>query len=181
MNWLITLFTTLLFVGAPGTDNETIRWEESRPLTWEDFRGTPRQWGTYVASTSSGISFSYSISSSSSGLDLNYTVETLFYPGSSWYNPDEVDAYILRHEQTHFDISELHARIFRKRLSQVDFDGNAEQQLSQMYEETEQARQAMQRLYDKETDHSNIREAEDRWVRYVAERLAEYERWKDPR
>lgn len=175
----ILLITLALFsFQQPIGDEEKIQWNEDRKLTWSDFRGTPKSWGTYVASTSSGISFSYSIGVSRGTLDLNYSVESNFYPQSSWYNPEEVDDYILRHEQTHFDISELHARMFRKQLEETKFDLDPQQELSDLYEEIEQARRAMQQLYDKETDHSNIKVAEERWVRYVAGQLQEYERWK---
>ncbi|PQB04761.1 DUF922 domain-containing protein [Aureitalea marina] len=174
------VLTILLFLPnqTPTGDEDKILWSEERKLTWEDFRGTPQSWGTYVASTSSGISFSYSIGVRGGQLDLKYSVESNFYPQSSWYNPDEVNDYILRHEQTHFDISELHARIFRKVLSETAFDLDPQDELSDLYEEVEQARRAMQQLYDKETDHSNIREAEERWVRYVGDRMAEFERWR---
>ena len=172
------LFVFFLLAPLFSNDEEKIIWSDERKLTWEDFRGTPKSWGTYVASTSSGISFSYSIGVRGGQLDLKYTVQSNFYPQSSWYNPQEVDDYILRHEQTHFDITELHARIFRKVLAETDFDLDPQDELADLYEEVEQARRAMQQLYDKETDHSNIRDAEERWVQYVADRLEEYQRWK---
>ncbi len=172
------LFLFLLVAPLISNDEEKIIWSDERKLTWEDFRGTPKSWGTYVASTSSGISFSYSIGVRGGQLDLKYSVESNFYPQSSWYNAEEVDDYILRHEQTHFDITELHARIFRKVLAESEFDLDPQDELSDLYEEVEQARRAMQQLYDKETDHSNIRDAEERWVKYVADRLEEYQRWK---
>ena len=172
------LFLFLLVAPLISNDEEKIIWSDERKLTWEDFRGTPKSWGTYVASTSSGISFSYSIGVRGGQLDLKYSVESNFYPQSSWYNAEEVDDYILRHEQTHFDITELHARIFRKVLAESEFDLAPQDELSDLYEEVEQARRAMQQLYDKETDHSNIRDAEERWVKYVADRLEEYQRWK---
>lgn len=157
---------------------EKIAWSEERRLTWEDFKGTPRGLDDYVASTSSGISFAYSVGVARGELHLNYTVESNFYPYSSWIVTEHASEYILRHEQTHFDISELHARKFRKRLAEREFSLEPKEELDSMYQTIEAERRAMQKKFDADTDHSQIPMAEERWVAFVAEQLDLYAAWK---
>ena len=172
------LIGLLVALVAPVDTEEVIVWQADRKLTWDDFKGAPHGPEDFVASTNSGVAFSYSYGERNGRARIEYEVTANFYPLRSWYRAEIVDSYILSHEQTHFDITELHARIFRKVLAETDFDLDPQDELADLYEEVEQARRAMQQLYDKETDHSNIRDAEERWVRYVADRLEEYQRWK---
>lgn len=173
---ILTLFVA--FFQAPSDPTEKITWTEDRKLSWEDFKGTPKGWDDYVASTSSGISFVYSVGVAQGELHLNYTVNSNFYPYSSWFVPEHASDYILRHEQTHFDISELHARIFRKRLAETEFSMNPKEKLDDMYAVIEEERRVMQKRYDNDTDHSQIPAAEERWVAWVTEQLEAYARWK---
>ena len=109
------------FISTPQNDSEKIIWTETQKLTWEDFRGKPVRSASFVASTNTGISFQYSYSIKNGDVNVEYSVESFFNPEGSWYVPEKVSPYILRHEQAHFDISELHARILRKNLEEKSF------------------------------------------------------------
>lgn len=52
-----------LFVGSSSND-ETISWNDSRKLKWEDFKGNPNSQSDAVALTASGITFGYSVKTS---------------------------------------------------------------------------------------------------------------------
>ncbi|MAT89078.1 MAG: DUF922 domain-containing protein [Flavobacteriaceae bacterium] len=168
----------LFFSFPPESEVERMPWSERNTLTWEDFQGTPEAVGNYVASTNSGISFSYSFSRYKGELDLEYTVRSNFYPQLSWYLPERVNDYILKHEQTHFDISELFARKLRKRLSETVFSEDPKPQIEAIYKQIEKERRAMQEQFDEESDHSKIVEGELQWERFVKEELQRYGRWK---
>lgn len=177
---LISFFLLCLVSSFPSTevDKEKMPWSDSRTLTWSDFQGIPNAGDDYVASTNSGVSFSYSISFKNGVKDFNFTVESHFYPKLSWYRKGQVNDYILGHEQTHFDISELHARILKKRLSEATFSDAIKAEIKVIYEKTEQERRDMQNRFDVETVHSNNRKNEIQWELFVAEQLRSYERWK---
>ncbi len=159
-------------------EEEKIAWDADRPLTWEDFRGMPNRADNFVASTNSGVSFSFSYREQNGIADVKYTVTSNFYPDLSWYRPERVTQYILEHEQTHFDISELHARKLRKALSGVTHDRDFKEKAEEIYNRLEDERRTMQTQYDKESDHSNIDEAEFKWRQYVAQQLELLEAWK---
>lgn len=174
----ISLIVALLLTGATGGNPEKIVWQKDRPLGWNDFRGRAVKAGDYVASTNSGISFSYSVRSSNGVLDFNYIVNAYFYPERSWYRPDLVDDYILGHEQTHFDISELFARKLRKELGQIKPSAKIKKEVEALYADIQQMRTKMQLRFDQETDHSKIREEEYRWREFVKSKLREYDAWR---
>lgn len=169
----------MLFVG--GLDQaveETIVWDEDRKLTWEDFKGTPHGPEGFVASTNSGVAFGYSYAERNGRPRVEYEVTANFYPLRSWYRAEVVDDYILSHEQTHFDITELHARKLRKRLSELARDASFKELSGEIYEQVEAERRAMQEAYDSQTDHSNHKSEEYQWQALVLLQLQEYDAWK---
>lgn len=161
------------------SENDKIRiaWQQDRKLSWSDFKGKPES-GNFIASTNSGISFSFSITKENDAERLDYTVRSYFYPESSWYLPKKIDKRVLQHEQTHFDISELHARKLRKMLTEAKFSKKIKPKVKSVYKEIERQRRQMQVRFDLETDHSNIKKAELQWEELIAKKLKEYERWK---
>lgn len=152
-------------------------WSDTKTLTWADFQGIPSAGDDFVASTNSGVSFSYSISFNKGKKEFSFTVESHFYPELSWFRKGQVNDYILGHEQTHFDISELHARILKQRLSEATFTGAIKEEIQIIYEKTEQQRRDMQNQFDAETVHSKVRKKEIEWEKFVADQLKRYKRW----
>jgi len=180
---LLTLFlipSSLVEVSGDGvqTIKEKIHWTEGRKLTWLDFRGTPSGPNDYVASTNSGVSFSFSYQERNGVGKVDFTVLSNFYPNLSWYRPERVSKYILKHEQMHFDISELHARKLRKHLASLIQDRTFKTKAEPFYEANERERRKMQKQFDTDSDHSNKKEEEFRWRTYIAAQLKVYERWK---
>ena len=157
----------------PSQQEERMEWSANRLLRWSDFKGVPNQLGDYAATTSSGLSQSYSISSTGYINKESITIKANFYPQYSWYRAKDTTAYVLKHEQTHFDITELHARYLRKRIADFSFTSNAAAEIKALYQEVETQRRAMQKQFDEETQHSIIREKEYYWEAKVAVLLAQ--------
>ena len=178
MKFLAILFFVFTSFLSSTIEDEKIVWNENERLSWSDFKAPHRSGVSYVASTSSGISFSYSYSERNRKIDLNITIQSNFYPASSWVNPGDASDYILAHEQAHFDISEIHARILRKKVSETTFSKKVKKELTNLYNEVDKKRIAMQHLFDKESDHSKIKEKEYEWEAYIKQQLKEYDRWK---
>lgn len=175
---IITCLFLMLGLAVPQMEEEKIPWSSDQKLTWSDFRGIPSTSEEYVASTNSGISFAYSMRQTSGEAEIQYTVISNFYPDLSWYRPKRVNDYILEHEQTHFDISELHARKIRRALSNLSKDLNFKEAAEEIYNTLEAERRAMQLQYDAETDHSNRKSEEYRWRTFVEDQLKALESWK---
>jgi len=176
MKLLIIFIFFFLFV--PQLNTEKILWNENQKLSWNDFRGKPIPSASFVASTNTGISFQYSYSIQNGDINVEYSVDSFFSPEGSWYMPQRVNAHILRHEQAHFDISELHARILRKNLQGKKFTKRIKSEIEGIYKQVEQKRRAMQNKFDAESDHSRNEEKEIFWQKYIAQQLATYDAWK---
>lgn len=155
-----------------------MQWSEDRQLTWDDFQGTPDAGDSFVASTNSGISFSFSYQTRNGKMKLKYEVLCNFYPELSWYRPTMVSSYILKHEQTHFDISELFARKLRKAMAETQFSTQPKEEVNALYNDIERQRREMQQLFDLESDHSKNEEAELHWRKFVANELMKYDAYK---
>ena len=176
MKAILPLLIFLFLV--PQHDSEKIPWDENRKLTWEDFLGTPVREANFVASTTSGINFGYSYTFENNNVNVEYSVESFFNTKTSWFIPEKVSKHILNHEQAHFDISELHARILRKRLDGQKFSKKVKSEIEIIYRQVEQQRKTMQKEFDLESDHSRNEEKENHWQQHIAKQLTEHDEWR---
>ena len=162
----------------PSTEKEKIAWTEDYNLQWTDFKAINFLGTGFVASTSSGIAYSFSYKEVNGDKNIKINVFCNFYPQKSWYSKNDATDYILKHEQTHFDISELYKRIFKERIAETQFSDNMKEELEVLFYQTEDDRKAMQHKFDSESNHSKNKEKELEWETYVAQQLIAYERWK---
>ena len=167
----ILIFSLLSFLFIQ--DKPTQNWSNNYRLQWQDFKATPRLKSTTVAVTASGLSFGFSTTTSSRGTveDFNYTIEAQFYPEDSWYVKERANNHILEHERLHFDITELHARIMRKRIKSVRLSNTINMELNTIYSESRRALSKMQNQYDTETNHSQNLEKQLEWQAYIKQEL----------
>ncbi len=150
---------------------EKIPWEEGVSLTWNDFKAKSPQNSKFKANTNTGITFSWGLKIEKGNETLTYEVNSFFFPKLSWAEQGSKDNHLLKHEQTHFDITELHARKLRKGLSEIELNQNVRKNLNDLYETIENERSLMQKEYDRQTNHSLNREAEVKWQKLVKEEL----------
>lgn len=111
------------------------------------------------------------------GSTFEFRVIAGFRPRQSWVkavvlNDTTQRRTVLGHEQTHFDLAEVHARAMRRAfrgLTQpcVMSDGA----LSGMVQRLIQAEKAEQRRYDAETNHGLRASQQAAWTAAVARRL----------
>ncbi len=90
--------------------SDSILWQHDRPLKWSDFKGYPEKspYNT-IARTYSNIRI---IDRYLDGRIPKYRIGSYFFTKKSWTTVK--DSITLKHEQVHFDISELYARKIRK-------------------------------------------------------------------
>lgn len=165
----ILLLSNLLFVTS--TNEEVMQWNGQRKLSWGDFKGVPQQKNKAVAITASGITYNLSASVSNKEVIVDCKVYAYFYPQESWYKIEHADANILAHEQLHFDITELMARKFRKRIAETRFSSNVKSEMRKIYKETSKELEALQDYYDEETNYSMDKEKQHYWQLYIDNQL----------
>ena len=162
-------------------DNEPVlSWNESFKLSWDDFKAEPNKNVSAVAITASGITFGYSIKQTDKDEVISFSseVHAHFYPEQSWYKSERADAHILGHEQLHFDITELYARKFRYRISQLKLSNRVRLELKTIHKEINTELSQLQNKYDNETDYSRNFETQSKWKIYIDAELATYAKYK---
>ena len=169
------LFLIVLFLNISPTE-EVIIWSEDSALTWNDFQGNPNPQADEAALTASGITFSFSVQESSQRGYVSFETEVFahFYPKKSWYIKERVTDHILRHEQLHFDLTELYARQFRYQISKLQISPNIKKQLRAIHESVNLELSKRQAAYDGETDHSRNLENQIKWELMIENELLEF-------
>ncbi|TMM56333.1 DUF922 domain-containing protein [Maribacter algarum] len=151
---------------------DTITWSAEKRLSWKDFKGKIPPNNRAAATTASGITYRFSTSGTKDNIEVDFKIDTYFYPTKSWYQPELCDEVILSHEQLHFDISELYARKLRKRLGEATFThGNVKAKVRSIYRKINIELNDFQNKYDDETNFSRDREQQLIWNEEIAKAL----------
>lgn len=155
-----------------------VLWQAANQLAAKDFKARPNKLSSFAGLTASGIS-----------IDISYTgnllvIETAatFNPRESWLK-DKEDPNLLKHEQFHFNITELYAREFRKKVLNKKFTARGKKlikEVTSLYENVIKDLDRYQEKYDKETDHSINRKAQKEWEETVLERLKAMKEYANP-
>lgn len=147
-------------------DAERIPWLAHRKLTWDDFQSTPVAASETVALTSTSLGLNYKVLNSS----IQYQVTCYFTKHKSWATM-KTD-YILAHEQGHFDITELYARKLHQELQAYVYNRRTyKQDISEIYRNVVQEKEALQMAYDRQTDHSRNRKVQAEWQERIDQML----------
>lgn len=175
--FILLLLVSTSFFGQKKTQ-DTITYRKYKTLKWIDFKGEVPDNSSFSASVSSGMSYKWSYSTSAGIIDFRYAVEAKLYRHLSWTIYKTGKEEVLKHEQLHFDITELFTRKFRKALDEYVVKRNIRKDVANIYSRIEKERIEMQLLYDKETNHSLNKESQLAWEEKVSRSLTEYEEYE---
>lgn len=172
--FLVGLTGTLLSFGmlnengsySNRVDPNVLQWNENRRLNWSDFE-TKKHKTSISALTASGIEYYYDCQS---GV-LTVDIKAIFIPEQSWVRYNSKNDYILAHEQLHFDITELHARKFRKRVKESRIDCSNLKDLDILANKVLSEWKQTQNRYDRESVHSNDEEKQNYWSKKIQKEL----------
>lgn len=169
-----------IFFGAQAFNQVSdayIRWGDKK-LSWEDFAGPIIESSEFDALTYSAISLEFL----GENVTLEFEIESIFDPLQSWKKKG-VNTYILHHEQVHFDITEYHCRLLKKRLKKHRFKSfqTVESDIQHLFNEAYDKANAMQDKYDKQTNHSLNQKAQKRWNKKIKKLLSKTSSYKKAR
>lgn len=152
---------------------DTIYWNANRKLNWEDFKSKPDKTTNLLAMTQAGIG--YEIACNNGQLKLK--IYCYFNVNKSWTKETDSDD-LLRHEQLHFDITELYARKLRKKVSELsDPCGKNIKELDKIYQTNFNECSREQDAYDKQSNHSLYKEQQKQWEEKIARELKVLEKF----
>lgn len=169
------LSVLILGLSSSSDSPDIIYWSEDHRLTWKDFEGQPRfDYESISALTSSGIVHYQGCQDGR----IIYKVQAYFEKKESWVKAEALTDHHLRHEQLHFDITELYARKLRKHLTQRSFKCGEEQEFEAFVAASLESWQVEQQAFDVMTRHSMDKEAQKEWYYKVANELLLFEDYK---
>jgi len=169
--FLLTAFIFPLFLLSQREDDH-IKWNENRKLTWDDFKAEPLKMGSTVAITSTHLGFSYSFANGK----ITYKIDCWFDKRKSWGLVK--NDWILKHEQGHFDIAEIFARQLYKSVSEYQYSKTTFQtDLNAIYKSVVERKEKYQQQYDAETDHSRNKTKQEEWLKKIETDLKENKSW----
>jgi hypothetical protein len=154
-------------------------WSAQHPVVWADFRGKPRLGTATAAQTSSGVSYMLQCRDA----HLAFAVLAAFAPAESWVRPDvprssTASAPTLRHERTHFGISELFARRLRAELATSEgICPHHTKDARRIFDQLKSATDDLQNRYDKETAHGTNAGSQAQWERKIGADLESMKRY----
>lgn len=158
-------------------DRGKLIWKEGKMLKWSQFKSkVPTDRGLVSGGARIGISY-YMVERSR---DVKFHVYATFNPKKSWVVKGEDDDWGLVHEQMHFNLAEIHARILRSKIINFPrynwdtnyYDSLYSKQVSLLYLD--------QDLYDLETNHCLDSAEQRRWNRLILEKLDSLKAYKEP-
>ena len=153
-------------------EEDHIKWNENRKLTWDDFKAAPLKMGSTVAMTTTHLGFSYSFTNG----NITYKIDCWFDKNKSWGLVK--NDWILRHEQGHFDIAEIFARQLYKSVSEYQYSKTTFQKdLNAIYKSVVEGKEKYQQQYDAETDHSRNKTKQEEWFKKIETDLKENKSW----
>ncbi|HAI75286.1 MAG TPA: hypothetical protein DCM08_03490 [Microscillaceae bacterium] len=169
---ILTVLAMWMLAVAP-LQAQKLNWVDRNQLTWDDFAGPMDQNSDFAAVTFWLLSYWYG------GVDQNGKIENLqvkaqFEQDKSWVRKGKQEDRLLQHEQLHFDIAELWARKLRKSLKTQRFPtNNYKPAIEIIFNEHLEGCRAMQKQYDKESNHYFNKEKQLYWEGYIADAIAE--------
>ncbi|WP_187264141.1 DUF922 domain-containing protein [Pontibacter beigongshangensis] len=154
--------------------NEKLSWSSSRRLSWEDFKADPDEENPHHALTAANLALDAKCRNN----QLEFQVSCVFLPTQSW-SKNKKSAKLLYHEQLHFDLTEVHARLLRKKLLDLGSScTNVQEKLGPTVTEAFAAWKAEQDEFDKMARHGLDAAVQAEWAANIEQRLQELEAYQ---
>jgi hypothetical protein len=156
----IMLLALYIFLAATGysqkvnispkkLEGDTIVWRPDSLLKIDDFKGKANKGPMVEGLACTGLL----LYPKETNGEMDFYVEAIFVKSKSFIKDNS--AYTLKHEQLHFDVTELYARLLRQKLLQTDFKKvrNIVQEISTIYHNISDEENREQQKYDGDTEH----------------------------
>ncbi len=168
MNYIKYIFPFFILLFSFKEDKDILVWDETRPLTWDDFRGKPQK--RFAAASTH-----YDMYKTTEQKDkiVEVKVEAVFLCHKSWKKVSWINQSVLDHEQKHFDIDELYARKLRKLIKERLYSSyeNVKTVSDSLYEVIDKEMDLYQDKYDNETDGSMDGGKQREWQKKIMEEI----------
>jgi hypothetical protein len=177
MSQFIRLARLLLLVSFTGKvmaqDDYKLAWRKDSLLKWNDFKGPVDATSKFHALTLAEIFFKYNWTLKNNKYTFTFTGGSFLNTDKSWTIKEKQTPALLQHEQVHFDIAEIFARISLQRLTATEYNATFKATIDEITQDNLRNMKVMQDLYDEQTDHSKEKKMQAKWEIYIANLLKE--------
>lgn len=151
---------------------DIIYYNVNKKLLWTDFKGVPGPPSVVAAITSSGFGYKASMKSTNGKGEINVSVYCFFSKPNSWVRKGKTTAYILNHEQHHFDATYICTKRFIEKIRSANLTTtNMNEVLAKLYKECSTEMRKMQADYDGETMNGQLKFKQEKWNVFFEEKL----------
>jgi hypothetical protein len=158
----------LILPAPPKAEEDGIVWQAERRLSWDDFQSEANPQEPLHAMTSTNIE----VQANCYGNQMKFDVKCVFKTKDSW-SKNKKSERLLAHEQMHFDLTEVHARRLRQKLTQsAALCGSNKDRFGKIVEGYFADWKTEQDQYDQESNHGLNQEQQLIWENKIVHRLA---------
>lgn len=161
-----TFLLLLIGLAAHAQEGNTIYWTANTKLQFDDFKGR-RVPGdpSYLAKTAATV-----VPKVTYGKDsVHYKIDCVFEKHNSVIKRHSGD--VLEHEQGHFDITEVVARMIRKNLSGLSAKNGITESVSAIVEAAYQEGDRIQQAYEADCGYGDVPARQAAWNKRIREML----------
>lgn len=168
----LLLLVSFLFLPAE-TDPPQIEWQVDRKLEWSDFTRRTGPDEMFKAFSYTGISYVVDAPEGKTAI----TVTPYFLPEESWVHISYLNDELLNHEQGHFDIAAIYARMLDSQLKVYETDVNyfmehdLAKNIEAIFHVVFAEMDECQNRYDSETVHGTETETQASWDNWFNQKL----------
>lgn len=175
---LLLTISNVIFAQRNFDNDSILIWNSDRKINWNDFKSNDKK-HSYEDAVAVITPSLIIIPKTLSQKDIpNIKIVATLHKNMSWYLNNE--DYVLIHEQGHFDITEIFARKFRKKIFEAK---NSEMKLdlvfiTTLFESIDNEHWDFQSDYESETQNGTNYNFQKKWnekIRNVLEELKDFE------
>lgn len=163
---------------VPETNGNLIPWNQHDPLEWGDFMGTPNATSPHDAETVTVLSSEWEGEPTEDG-KVNVTsvsATASFNKTASWVKENKNTTELLKHEQGHFDLAEIHAREKQKDMEKLvgkifDSEDDVNEEIHKICKKVQKKLDDWNEMYDKQTDHGKDEKKQQQWEEKIKKML----------
>lgn len=168
------LIISFILISLVSSSAQTVNGKEirNRDVVWSDFTGEVDKNSKWDAWTYWVTTYSFpSPTIVGNNVRVRVTVR-LFLRSDSWVRPNKKSARLLKHEQGHYRIGRICANDIERTINSMEFSrNNYHKEVDAVYWKIIEKYQAMNRLYDLETNHYNNLKQQALWDKKLQDLL----------
>lgn len=157
------------------SDADTVYYQRSRPVTFNDFTAKPPQGSRFHAAIFPSFGYDMRREYKDGIIHVHIDLKVYMVKSASWVSQSVRNSYSLNHEQRHFDLVKLLSEQFKRKLVSEHLNpDNYEGVINFEYLEFYRKMNQLQEKYDEETGHGTNRLIQSSWNQRIDAELNEY-------